>query len=64
MIDHVSFSGTTFADLPFKFEAGTPDFVDLAAWSAGLDFIDSVGLKAWRTMRCVCCAWPKRDCAT
>ena len=46
MIDHVSFSGTTFADLPFKFEAGTPDFVDLAAWSAGLDFIDSVGLKA------------------
>ena len=46
MIDHVSFSGTTFADLPFKFEAGTPDFVDLAAWSAGLYFIDSVGLKA------------------
>ncbi len=24
MIDHVSFHGTTFADIPFKFEAGTP----------------------------------------
>ena len=27
MIAHVSFEGTTFAELPFKFEAGTPDFV-------------------------------------
>lgn len=45
MIDHVSFSGTTFAELPFKFEAGTPDFIDIAALSHALDFIDRVGLK-------------------
>lgn len=45
MIKHVSFSGTTFADLPFKFEAGTPDFVDIAAFSKALDFIDEVGLE-------------------
>ena len=45
MIDHVSFSGTTFAELPFKFEAGTPDFIDIAALSQALDFIDRVGLK-------------------
>ncbi len=45
MIDLVSFSGTTFAELPFKFEAGTPDFIDIAALSQALDFIDRVGLK-------------------
>lgn len=44
MIKHVSFEGTTYADLPFKFEAGTPDFVDIAAFSSALDFIDEVGL--------------------
>lgn len=45
MIDHVSFSGTTFADLPFKFEAGTPDFVDIAAFAKALDFIESYGIE-------------------
>ncbi|MDE6681604.1 MAG: cysteine desulfurase [Muribaculaceae bacterium] len=46
MIKHVSFEGTTFADLPFKFEAGTPDFVGIAAFSKALDFIDEIGLDA------------------
>lgn len=45
MIKHVSFDGTTFADLPFKFEAGTPDFVDIAAFSKALDFITEVGME-------------------
>lgn len=45
MIKHVSFEGTTFADLPFKFEAGTPDYVDIAAFRSALDFIDSVGIE-------------------
>lgn len=45
MIKHVSFSGTTFADLPFKFEAGTPDFVGIAAFAKALDWIDSIGLE-------------------
>ncbi len=44
MIGHVSFSGTTFADLPFKFEAGTPDFVDIAAFKTALDYIRRVGI--------------------
>ena len=44
MIAHVSFEHTTFADLPFKFEAGTPDFVGAGAFSKALDFIESVGL--------------------
>ena len=46
MIKHVSFEGTTSADLPFKFEAGTPDYIGLAAFSQALDFIDEVGLDA------------------
>lgn len=46
MIGHVSFSGTTFAELPFKFEAGTPDYVGIAAFSEAIGFIRSVGLEA------------------
>ena len=45
MIEHVSFEGTTFAELPFKFEAGTPDFVDIAAFHRALDYIDELGLE-------------------
>lgn len=44
MIKHVSFNHTTFADLPFKFEAGTPDFIDIAAFAKALDFIEELGL--------------------
>ena len=44
MIGHVSFEHTTFAELPFKFEAGTPDFVGIAAFAKALDFIDSIGI--------------------
>lgn len=45
MIGHVSFEGTTFAELPFKFEAGTPDFIDIAAFSKAFDFIEETGLE-------------------
>lgn len=44
MIKHVSFSGTTFAELPFKFEAGTPDFVDIGAFASCIEFIERVGM--------------------
>lgn len=45
MIGHVSFSGTTWAELPYKFEAGTPDFVDIAAFARALDFIEETGME-------------------
>lgn len=45
MIKHVSFSGTTFADLPFKFEAGTPDFVGIAAFQKAMDFMEETGVE-------------------
>lgn len=44
MISHVSFERTTYADLPFKFEAGTPDFIGIAALSTALDYIDGIGI--------------------
>lgn len=46
MIGHVSFNGTTWADLPYKFEAGTPDFVDAAAFKTAMDYMDGVGIEA------------------
>ncbi|MDE6019093.1 MAG: cysteine desulfurase [Muribaculaceae bacterium] len=45
MISHVSFEGTTFAGLPFKFEAGTPDFVGIGALPKALDFMDEIGVE-------------------
>lgn len=45
MISTVSFDHTTFADLPFKFEAGTPDYIGIAAFSKAMEFIDSVGIE-------------------
>ena len=46
MIDHVRLpEGTTFADLPFKFEGGTPDFTAIAAFDAALDWINDTGIE-------------------
>jgi cysteine desulfurase/selenocysteine lyase len=43
MIREVSFAGTTFNELPYKFEAGTPNIADTIALKAALDFITAVG---------------------
>jgi len=40
MIKKVSFSGTTFNELPFKFEAGTPNIAGVVAFSHALTFIE------------------------
>ena len=44
MIAHVTFERTTYADLPFKFEAGTPDFVGIAAICKAIDYMESIGM--------------------
>lgn len=44
MISHVAFDHTTFAELPFKFEAGTPDYVGIAALHTVLDYVEKIGL--------------------
>ncbi|WP_316789557.1 cysteine desulfurase [Pedobacter frigoris] len=43
MIKEVSFEGTTYADLPYKYEAGTPNIADTIALKAALDFISGIG---------------------
>lgn len=44
MIGHVSFSGTTWAELPYKFEAGTPDFVDASAFAKAVNYMEGIGI--------------------
>ena len=43
MIAEVSFEKTTYADLPFKFEAGTPNICGGIAFGAALDYMNSIG---------------------
>jgi cysteine desulfurase/selenocysteine lyase len=44
MIKSVSFVNTTYNDLPYKFEAGTPNIADGIAFGAAIDYINSIGL--------------------
>ena len=44
MIARVTFEHTTFERLPFKFEAGTPDYVATHGLSAAIDYVEAVGL--------------------
>ena len=46
MIKNVSFERTTFNALPYKFEAGTPDYVATTGLAKALDYIDSIGREA------------------
>ena len=43
MIQQVSFDGTTFAELPFKFEAGTPHIAGAIAMGAAVDYVGGLG---------------------
>ncbi len=43
MIKEVDFAGTSFNDIPFKFEAGTPNIGDVIAFQRALEFIQQVG---------------------
>ena len=43
MIKEVTFEKTTYADLPYKFEAGTPNIADTIAFKAALEFTGTIG---------------------
>ena len=43
MINHVRWSGTTYNELPYKFEAGTPNFVGSYALHKAIEYIESIG---------------------
>jgi len=44
MIQSVSFEKTTFNELPYKFEAGTPDFINTVGLATALDYVESIGM--------------------
>ncbi|MFL5332926.1 MAG: aminotransferase class V-fold PLP-dependent enzyme [Geminicoccaceae bacterium] len=46
MIERVSFAGTTWNEIPFKFEAGTPDIAGIVGLGAAVDYVESLGLEA------------------
>lgn len=45
MIDRVSFDHTTFAQLPYKFEAGTPDYVATHGLATAIDYMEHIGME-------------------
>jgi cysteine desulfurase/selenocysteine lyase len=46
MIKEVSFDGTTYNELPYKFEAGTPNIADVIAFGAALDYVQAIPTEA------------------
>jgi len=46
MILTVSFSGTTFNELPYRFEAGTPNIAGAIGLGAAIDYLDGIGMAA------------------
>ena len=49
MIKNVSFEKTTYADLPFKFEAGTPNIAAAIGFGVAIDYINTIGLTKMAT---------------
>ncbi|MEQ8581350.1 MAG: cysteine desulfurase [Marinoscillum sp.] len=45
MIRDVSFEKTTYNDIPYKFEAGTPNIADVVAFKAAIEFIEGIGFE-------------------
>lgn len=46
MIDHVTFEKTTYNELPFKFEAGTPNYIGFIGLGTAIDYLMNLGLEA------------------
>lgn len=44
MIESVTFEKTVFQSLPFKFEAGTPDYIATTGLAKAIDFLDEIGI--------------------
>lgn len=52
MISEVKFSGTTYNELPYKFEAGTPNISGVIAFGAAIDYLENIGIEkaaTWET---------------
>ncbi len=45
MIDQVTLESSTWADLPYKFEAGTPNIGDAIGWASAIDYMQELGME-------------------
>ena len=57
MIKRVTFEKTTYNELPYKFEAGTPDYVGSIALASALDYVQAIGLDAIADYESELCAY-------
>jgi cysteine desulfurase/selenocysteine lyase len=48
MIKRVTYEASTYADLPHKYEAGTPNIADVIAFGAAIDYLEALGMDAVR----------------
>jgi cysteine desulfurase/selenocysteine lyase len=48
MISRVSLEDSTWNDLPWRFEAGTPNIADVIAFGAAIDYLEGIGMRAVR----------------
>ncbi len=46
MIDYLDFTGSTYADLPLKFEAGTPNYAGAVSLAAAIDYLHNIGVES------------------
>jgi cysteine desulfurase/selenocysteine lyase len=64
MIKEVSFEGTTYNELPYKFEAGTPNIADVIALSAAIDYVNALSKEALFTQELALLAYATEQLST
>jgi cysteine desulfurase/selenocysteine lyase len=64
MIKEVSFEGTTYNELPYKFEAGTPNIADVIAFSAAIDYVNALSKEALFTQELALLAYATEQLST
>jgi cysteine desulfurase/selenocysteine lyase len=64
MIKEVSFEGTTYNELPYKFEAGTPNIADVIALSAAIDYVNALSKEALFTQELALLAYSTEQLST
>lgn len=64
MIKEVSFDGTTYNELPYKFEAGTPNIADVIAFSAAIDYVNALSKEALFTQEIALLAYATEQLST
>lgn len=64
MIETVGFEGSTWNELPYKFEAGTPDMAGAIGMAAALNWIDTIGMTALQRHEADLSAYAQQQLAT